>query len=132
MAMTNAERQRKYKEKAEATGLTRLQVWVTPTQQEAIRRMLAGEDGPTVRDNELAVRDNVTSNMRGSEQTSLIEDLKRIVETWEEKLKPHQDANGQVKQPRWAKCWELWQELARVINSSSINQDPSESIKEAP
>src|SRR5919106_1819165 len=122
MALSNAERQRKYKEKAEATGLTRLQVWVTPTQQEAIRRMLAGEDRSTVRDNELAVRDNVTSNGRGSEQTSLIEDLKRIVETWEEKLKPHQDANGQVKQPRWTKCWELWQELAQVLNRSGSPQ----------
>jgi hypothetical protein len=123
MAMTNAERQRKYKEKVEATGLTRLQVWVTPTQQEAIRRMLAGEDRPTVRDNELAVRDNVTSNVRGSEQTSLIEDLKCIVETWEEKLKPHQDANSQVKQPRWAKCWELWQVLAQVLNRSESPQN---------
>jgi hypothetical protein len=122
MALSNAERQRKYREKVEATGLTRLQVWVTPTQQEAIRRMLAGEDRSTVRDNELAVRDNVTSNGRGSEQTSLIEDLKRIVETWEEKLKPHQDANGQVKQPRWAKCWELWQELAHVLNRSESPQ----------
>jgi hypothetical protein len=21
---------------------------------------------------------------------------------------PHQDTHGQVKQPRWAKCWEMW------------------------
>lgn len=118
MALSNAERQRKHREKVEATGLTRLQVWVTPTQQEAIRRMLIGEDRPTVRDNELAVRGNVTSNVRDNEQTGLIEDLKCIVETWEEKLKPHQDANGQVKQPRWAKCAELWQEFARALNRS--------------
>jgi hypothetical protein len=23
------------------------------------------------------------------------------------------DASGQVKQPRWARCWEMWQELAQ-------------------
>jgi hypothetical protein len=30
-----------------------------------------------------------------------IEDIRRIVERWGEKLVPHQDASGQVKQPRW-------------------------------
>jgi hypothetical protein len=103
MALSNAERQRKYKEKAEATGLTRLQVWVTPTQQEAIRRMLAGEDRPTVRDNG---------------QTSLLGEFTALKDRWEEKLKPHQDTNGQVKQPRWVKCWEMWQELAQVIHQN--------------
>jgi hypothetical protein len=29
-----------------------------------------------------------------------IEDIRRIVERWGEKLVSHQDANGQVKQPR--------------------------------
>src|SRR5687767_10250708 len=38
-----------------------------------------------------------------------IEDIRRIVERWGELLKPHQDASGQVKQPRWSKCWEMWQ-----------------------
>jgi hypothetical protein len=47
-----------------------------------------------------------------------IEDIRRIVERWGELLKPHQDANGQVKQPRWSKCWEMWQELAQVIHQS--------------
>jgi hypothetical protein len=36
-----------------------------------------------------------------------IEDIRRIVERWGEKLVPHQNANGQVKQPRWARCWEM-------------------------
>ena len=40
-----------------------------------------------------------------------IEDIRRIVERWGELLKPHQDVSGQVKQPRWAKCWEMWQEM---------------------
>jgi hypothetical protein len=47
-----------------------------------------------------------------------IEDIRRIVGRWGELLKPHRDAAGQVKQPRWAKCWEMWQELARALNRS--------------
>jgi hypothetical protein len=33
-----------------------------------------------------------------------IENIRRIVEVWGEKLIPHQDASGQVKQPRWQMC----------------------------
>ncbi len=36
---------------------------------------------------------------------------------------PHQDASGQVKQPRWSKCWEMWQELARVLDRSESPQN---------
>jgi hypothetical protein len=35
-----------------------------------------------------------------------------------EKLVPHQDPSGQVKQPRWVKCWGMWQELTQAINQS--------------
>jgi hypothetical protein len=48
-----------------------------------------------------------------------IEDIRRIVERWGEKLVPHQNAAGQVKQPWWSKCWEVWQELAQVIQQSN-------------
>jgi NAD(P)-dependent dehydrogenase (short-subunit alcohol dehydrogenase family) len=44
-----------------------------------------------------------------------IEDIRRIVERWGEKLVPHQDASGQITQPRWAKCWEMWQEIANAV-----------------
>jgi hypothetical protein len=47
-----------------------------------------------------------------------IEDIRRIIERWGEKLVPHQDASGQVKQPRWSKCWEMWQELAQAIHQN--------------
>ena len=114
MVMTNAERQRKYKEKVEATGLTRLQVWVTPEQAQAIKLFMTGEDGP-------AVRDNVTSNVSGNDKPTLAS-LQAVIERWEEKLKPHQDTNGQVKQPRWAKCWEMWQEITQVLNRSESPQ----------
>jgi hypothetical protein len=35
-----------------------------------------------------------------------IEDIRRIVERWGEKLVPHKDASDHIKQPRWSKCWE--------------------------
>jgi hypothetical protein len=44
-----------------------------------------------------------------------IEDIRRIIERWGEKLVPHQDANGLVKQPRWSKCWEMWREIGQVL-----------------
>jgi hypothetical protein len=53
-----------------------------------------------------------------------IEDIRRILERWGEKLKPHQDASGQAKQLRWQKCWEMWQELARVCREGVIAISP--------
>jgi hypothetical protein len=47
-----------------------------------------------------------------------IEDIRRIVERWGELLKPHQEASGQVKQPRWSKCWEMWQEMEQIIHQN--------------
>jgi chromosome segregation ATPase len=47
---------------------------------------------------------------------NLIEDLKAVMERWANLLQPHQDATGQVKQPRWQKCWEMWREFAQVLN----------------
>jgi hypothetical protein len=47
-----------------------------------------------------------------------LEDIRRIVELWGELLKPHQGASGYVKQPRWSKCGEMWQELTQVIHQN--------------
>jgi chromosome segregation ATPase len=49
---------------------------------------------------------------------ALLDDLIALKVRWGTLLQPHQDANGQVKQPRWQKCWEMWQELAQVIHQS--------------
>ena len=53
---------------------------------------------------------------------ALLEGLIALKARWGALLQPHQDANGQVKQPRWAKCWEMWQEFAQVLNQ--LKQDP--------
>jgi chromosome segregation ATPase len=55
-----------------------------------------------------------------SQPPNLIEDLKAVMERWVNLLQPHQDASGQVKQPRWSKCWEMWQELAQVIHQGHL------------
>jgi hypothetical protein len=64
--------------------------------------------------------ENVTESVESVTESKAepIEDIRRIIERWGEKLVPRQDASGQVKQLRWSKCWEMWQELAQVIHQS--------------
>ena len=45
MASRNADKQRRYRQRLSARGLVHVQVWVTPAQAEAIRRILAERDG---------------------------------------------------------------------------------------
>jgi chromosome segregation ATPase len=42
---------------------------------------------------------------------ALLDGLIALKERWGTLLQPHQDANGQVKQPQWSKCWEMWQKM---------------------
>jgi chromosome segregation ATPase len=49
---------------------------------------------------------------------ALLDGLIALKERWGALLQPHQDANGQVKQPRWQKCWEMWQELDRLVHQN--------------
>jgi hypothetical protein len=64
--------------------------------------------------------ENVTESVESVTESKAepIEDIRRIIERWGEKLVSRQDASGQVKQLRWSKCWEMWQELAQVIHQS--------------
>jgi hypothetical protein len=57
-----------------------------------------------------------------NQSPALLDGLIALKARWGAFLQPHQDANGQVKQPRWAKCWDLWQELAQVLNHSELPQ----------
>jgi hypothetical protein len=50
MASRNADRQRRYHQRLSARGLVQVQGWVTPTQADAIRRIMAelvGHDFPS-------------------------------------------------------------------------------------
>ena len=50
MAYSNADRQRRYRQRLSARGLVHVQGWVMPAPAEAIRRIMAerGEDEPPV------------------------------------------------------------------------------------
>ncbi|MDS4059930.1 MAG: hypothetical protein RKP73_15380 [Candidatus Contendobacter sp.] len=45
MAYSNAEKQRRHRQRLKARGLVHVQAWVTPEQAEAIRRIMAERDG---------------------------------------------------------------------------------------
>ncbi len=49
MAYSNADKQRRYRQRLSARGLVHVQGWVTPEQAEAIRRIMAerGGEAPT-------------------------------------------------------------------------------------
>jgi chromosome segregation ATPase len=53
---------------------------------------------------------------------ALLDGLIALKARWGALLQPHQDANGQVKRPRWQKCWEMWRELAQVLKRSESPQ----------
>ncbi len=45
MAYSNAEKQRRYRQRLQARGLVHVQGWVTPGQAEIIRRIMAARGG---------------------------------------------------------------------------------------
>jgi len=45
MAYSNAEKQRRYRQRLQERGLVHVQGWVTPAQAEAIRQIMAGRGG---------------------------------------------------------------------------------------
>ncbi len=49
MASRNADKQRRYRQRLSARGLVHVQVWVTPAQAEAIRRIMAEGSGEVPR-----------------------------------------------------------------------------------
>jgi hypothetical protein len=62
--------------------------------------------------------ETVTESVESVTESKPLDNLKAVVERWEEQLKHHQDSGGQVKQPRWAKCAELWKEVSQVLKQS--------------
>jgi hypothetical protein len=82
-----------------------------------ISRPLGGDGLESVTESKHEILTESIESVTESKAES-IEDIRRIIERWGELLKPHQDANGQVKQPRWSKCWEMWQELSQVIHQN--------------
>ena len=103
MALSNADKQKWHRERLQSQGLVHVQGWVSPEQAELIKQIIAGASEASEGANEI------------------IDEIKNIKERWGTVLEKHRDpSNGRISQPRWAKCFELWQQLARALDKNII------------
>src|SRR5919198_2803732 len=97
MALLNADKQKQNQ------GLAHVQGWVSPEQAELIKQIIAGASEASEGANEI------------------IDEIKNIKERWGTVLEKHRDPiNGRISQPRWGKCFELWQQLAQALDKNII------------
>jgi hypothetical protein len=99
MALLNADKQKQKQNQ----GLVHVQGWVSPEQAELIKQIIAGASEASEGANEI------------------IDGIKNIKERWETVLEKYRDPiNGRISQPRWGKCFELWQQLAQALDKNII------------
>jgi hypothetical protein len=99
MALLNADKQKQKQNQ----GLVHVQGWVSPEQAELIKQIIAGASEASEGANEI------------------IDGIKNIKERWETVLDKYRDPiNGRISQPRWGKCFELWQQLAQALDKNII------------
>jgi len=97
MALSNADKQKHNQ------GLVHVQGWVSPEQAELIKQIIAGASEASEGANEI------------------IDEIKNIKERWGTVLEKHRDPiNERISQPRWGKCFELWQQLAQALDKNII------------
>jgi hypothetical protein len=102
MALSNVEKQRRWYERSKQKGFVKVQKWVTPEVAELINRVVDGGEAEA-----------------SKAAHATLDRIQALTERWGELLEPRRDPlNGEVKQPRWAKCAELWQELAQALNQN--------------
>jgi hypothetical protein len=105
MALSNADKQKWHRERLQNQGLIHVQGWVSPEQAELIKQIIAGASEASEGANEI------------------IDEIKDIKERWETVLEKHRDPiNGRISQPRWVKCFELWQQLAQALDQKNDEQ----------
>src|SRR5919197_6064244 len=103
MVLSNADKQARHHERLQNQRLVHVQGWVSPEQAELIKQVIAGAGEASEGANEI------------------IDEIKNIKERWGTVLEKHRDPiNGRISQPRWGKCFELWQELAQVLDKNII------------
>jgi hypothetical protein len=103
MALLNADKQERHCERLQNQGLVHVQGWVSPEQAELIKQIIAGASEASEGANEI------------------IDGIKNIKERWETVLEKYRDPiNGRISQPRWGKCFELWQEIAQALDKNII------------
>jgi hypothetical protein len=102
MTLSNADKQKWHRERLQNQGLIHVQGWVSPEQAELIKQIIAGASETSEGANEI------------------INEIKDIKERWGTVLEKHRDPiNGRILQPRWAKCFELWQELTQALDQKN-------------
>jgi hypothetical protein len=103
MVLSNADKQKRHRERLQNQGLVHVQGWVSPEQAELIKQIIAGASEVSEGANEI------------------IDEIKDIKERWETVLEKHRDPiNRRISQPRWTKCFELWQQLAQALDKNII------------
>jgi hypothetical protein len=97
MALSNTDKQKQNQ------GLVHVQGWVSPEQAELIKQIIAGTGEAS----------------EGADE--IIDEFKNIKQRWGTVLEKHRDPiSGRISQPRWGKCFELWQELAQALDKNII------------
>ena len=103
MALSNADKQARHHERLQNQRLVHVQGWVSPEEAELIKQIIAGAG----------------EAFEGADE--IIDEIKNIKERWGTVLEKHRDPiNGRISQPRWVKCFELWQELAQALDKNII------------
>ena len=90
MPLSNAEKQRRHRERLQRGGLVHVQGWVTPDKAMLINRIISGEIHHS------------------------FEELISIKEQWEQLIK------GRDKQPRWEKCAILLKQLSQALDKNIL------------
>jgi hypothetical protein len=103
MTLSNADKQKWHRERLQNQGLIHVQGWVSPEQAELIKQIIAGTG----------------EAFEGADE--IIDEIKNIKERWGTVLEKHRDpSSGRISQPRWTKCFELWQQLAQALDKNII------------
>ena len=103
MTLSNADEQKRHRGQLQNQDLVHVQGWVSPEQAELIKQIIA------------------SSNEAFEGADEIIDEIKNIKERWGAVLEKYRDPiNGRISQPRWTKCFELWQQLARALDKNII------------
>jgi hypothetical protein len=100
MAISSAEKMRRYRAKLKRHGLVQVQGWVSPEKAELINRIISDESGHTIKP--ILIMQAIHA----------IDELRPIKARWEKLVL------GREKKTRWEKCTLLLRELGQVLDKS--------------
>jgi hypothetical protein len=103
MAISSAEKMRRYRAKLKRHGLVQVQGWVSPEKAELINRIISDESGHTIKP--ILIMQAIHA----------IDELQLIRARWEQLVLSRE------KKTRWEKCTLLLRELGQVLDKSVEN-----------